>query len=92
MHNPSRMTVIKNATKHLLDKINSCCPQCDTPGFVITNAKTGLTCSLCDAPTKSTLSFIYGCKKGKYNREKNPNKKPLKTQSIVINTIRNYFK
>ena len=43
MHNPSRMAVIKNATEHLLDKINSCCPQCDTPGFGITNAKTGLT-------------------------------------------------
>jgi len=70
MHNPSRMAVIKNATKHVLDKINSCCPQCDTPGFGITNAKTGLTCSLCDAPAKSTLSFIYSCKKGKYNIKK----------------------
>ena len=43
MHNPSRMAVIKNATKHVLDKINSCCSQCDIPGFGITNAKTGLT-------------------------------------------------
>ena len=70
MHNQSRMAVIKNATKHLLDKINSCCPQCDIPGFGITNAKTRLKCSLCDAPAKSTLSFVYNCKKYQYNREK----------------------
>lgn len=76
MHNPSRMAVIKNATKKLLDKINSCCPQCNTPGFGVTNAKKGLACSLCGAPTKSTLSFIYSCKKCHYKREKKyPNEK-----------------
>ena len=76
MHNPSRMAVIKNATKKLLDKINSCCPQCNTPGFGITNAKKGLACSLCGTPTKSTLSLIYNCKKCHYKKEKKyPNKK-----------------
>jgi hypothetical protein len=39
MHNPSRMAVIKNATKKLLDKINACCPQCNIPGFGVTDAK-----------------------------------------------------
>jgi hypothetical protein len=76
MHNPTRMAVIKNATKKLVDKINSCCPQCNTPGFGITDAKKGLACSLCGAPTKSTLSLIYRCKKCHYNREKKyPNQK-----------------
>ena len=76
MHNPSRMLVIKNATKKLLDKINSCCPQCNVPGFGITSAKKGLACSLCSAPTKSTLSFIYNCKKCDFEREEMyPNKK-----------------
>ena len=76
MHNPSRMAVIKNATKKLLDKINACCPQCNTPGFGITNAKKGLACSLCGAPTKSALSLIYNCKKCHYKKEKKyPNKK-----------------
>ena len=35
MYNPSRMTVIENATKKLVEKINSYCPQCNTPGFGI---------------------------------------------------------
>jgi hypothetical protein len=39
MYNPSRMTVIQNATKK--EKINSCCPHCNIPGFGITDAKRG---------------------------------------------------
>jgi hypothetical protein len=63
MYNPSRMNVIKDAAKKLIDKINSCCPQCNTPGFGITDAKKGLKCSLCGSPTKSTLNFIFTCQK-----------------------------
>jgi hypothetical protein len=37
MYNPSRMTVIQNATKKLVEKINSCCPNCNIPGFGITD-------------------------------------------------------
>lgn len=76
MHNPSRMAVIKNATKKLLDKIKACCPHCNIPGFGITSAKKGLECSLCNSPTKSTLSFIYSCQKCHFKREElYPNKK-----------------
>jgi anaerobic ribonucleoside-triphosphate reductase len=45
------MTVIQNATKKLVEKINSCCPQCNIPGFGITDAKRGLKCSLCGSAT-----------------------------------------
>jgi len=69
MHNPSRMTVIKNAAKKLADKINSCCPQCNIPGFGLTDAKKGLECSLCGSPTNSTLSFIYSCQKCSFKKE-----------------------
>lgn len=69
MHNPSRMTVIKNATKKLVDKVNSCCPQCNIPGFGVTDAKKGLECSLCGSPTNSTLSFIYSCQKCHFKKE-----------------------
>jgi len=61
MYNPSRMKVIENATKKLIEKINSCCPQCDIPGFGVTDVKKGLECSLCSSPTNSTLSYIYVC-------------------------------
>jgi hypothetical protein len=69
MNNPSRMNVIKNAAKKLVIKIDSCCPQCNIPGFGITAAKKGLACSLCGSPTNSTLSFIYSCQKCNFQKE-----------------------
>jgi hypothetical protein len=76
MYNPTRMKVIEKATQKLIDKINSCCPQCNTPGFGITDAKKGLRCMQCSFPTRSTLSYIYTCQKCAYTKEEMfPNKK-----------------
>jgi len=69
MYNPSRMTVIKKAAEKLVDKVNSCCPQCNIPGFGVTEAKKGLECSLCASPTNATLSFIYSCQKCHFKKE-----------------------
>lgn len=68
-YNPSRMNVIESATRKLVEKINSCCPQCHTPGFGVTEVKKGLECNLCGAPTNSTLSFIYTCVKCDFVKE-----------------------
>ena len=76
MHNPTRMNVIEQATQKLVQKIKSICPECQTPGFGITDAKKGLECSLCGSPTNSTLSYIYVCQHCKFTKEKMyPNKK-----------------
>jgi hypothetical protein len=76
MHNPSRMSVIENASRKLVEKINSCCPQCNIPGFGVTDVKKGLECNLCGSPTNSTLSFIYVCQKCTFTKEEMyPNKK-----------------
>jgi len=69
MYNPTRMKVIKAAAKKLVDKINSLCPKCDMPGFGITDVKKGLRCSLCGAPTNSTLCYIYVCKHCEFKKE-----------------------
>jgi len=69
MYNPTRMKVIEKATKKLTDKINSRCPQCNTPGFGITDRKAGLPCSLCGFKTRSTLSYLYTCQKCAYTKE-----------------------
>lgn len=61
LYNPTRMAVIAKATAALMAKVQSCCPQCATPGFGITAAKRGLQCSLCGSPTNSVLSYIYSC-------------------------------
>ncbi len=69
MYNPTRMNVIKKAAEKLVEKIKSVCPECQMPGFGITQAKKGLECSLCGSPTNSTLSNIYQCQHCKYTKE-----------------------
>lgn len=76
MFNPTRMKVIETATHKLVDKIKSCCPQCNTPGFGITDRKEGLPCSLCGSPTHSTLCYLYTCQHcGFIKEEMYPNHK-----------------
>lgn len=69
MYNPTRMEVIELATQKLAAKINSLCPQCNHPGFGVTDAKKGLICSLCGSATNSTLSYMYVCEKCNYTKE-----------------------
>jgi hypothetical protein len=69
MYNPMRMAVIEGAAKKLVEKINSLCPSCQTPGFDITDFKEGLECSLCYMPTQSIKSLIYSCQHCKYTKE-----------------------
>lgn len=66
MFNPSRMQVIQNTAVKLLEKINTPCPQCATPGFAVNEIRQGLPCEMCSFPTQSTLSFMWSCQKCKY--------------------------
>jgi hypothetical protein len=76
MYNPTRMKVIEMAAIKLIKKIKSICPECQTPGFGITNATPGLPCELCNHPTRSTLNYIYKCQKCSFEQEeKFPNGK-----------------
>lgn len=76
MYNPTRMKVIEKTVVKLANKINSLCPNCNIPGFGITDAKQGLPCELCNFPTRSTLSYLYVCQKCSYiKEEKYPNRK-----------------
>jgi hypothetical protein len=69
MYNPTRMKIIENATKKLVEKINTLCPVCNMPGLGITDAKEGLPCEICNFPTRSTISYIYSCQKCSYTKE-----------------------
>jgi len=82
MYNPTRMNVIREATIKLVQKIKSICPQCQMPGFGITDAKKGLECSLCGSPTNSILSYIYVCGHCQFTKEDMfPNKKTTEDPS-----------
>ncbi len=70
MYNPTRMKVIEKTAQELLQKIQSCCPQCHTPGFAVVEVQKGLPCSLCGLATQSTLSHCYGCQHCSYRQEK----------------------
>lgn len=67
--NPSRMKVIAQTAKKLIEALQSKCPNCESPGFVITSAVPGLPCSWCNSATKSTLRFLYTCKKCAFTEE-----------------------
>lgn len=70
MCNPTRMKVIEQAAQQLLAKIKSCCPACNAPGFGVTEAKRGLPCERCAAPTTSVMSYLYKCGACSFVREK----------------------
>ena len=70
LYNPTRMKVIETATLKLLKSVQSLCPVCRTPGFVVSDAKLGLPCECCNSATRSTLSFIYMCKSCNHTAEK----------------------
>ncbi|MEL7246370.1 MAG: DUF6671 family protein [Cyanobacteria bacterium J06573_2] len=63
MYNPTRMKNIEKATLNLIEKINSVCPDCSTPGFSIVQRIQGLPCEWCGNPTTLTRSVIYKCQK-----------------------------
>ncbi len=69
LYNPTRMNVIEKAAQKLVEKIKSTCPQCQMPGFGVTDIKEGLICSLCGWPTNSTVSFIYICQHCQFSKE-----------------------
>lgn len=69
MYNPTRMKVIEKVANKLVKKIQSQCPNCDTPGFGVTGITQGLPCSLCGYPTRSILSHLYSCTKCGFTKE-----------------------
>jgi hypothetical protein len=76
VYNPTRMKNIEHATLDLIKNLKSCCPECDTPGFIIKENKSGLPCLSCGLPTRSILYSIKVCQKCSYEQEnKFPNGK-----------------
>ncbi len=59
--NPTRMKVIEETTIKLLEKLNSFCPSCETPGFSVQEVVKGLPCAQCGLKTESTLKHIKIC-------------------------------
>jgi hypothetical protein len=63
LYNPTRMTVIAQATQNLIQIMNQVCPDCGCPGFQIVSQTSGLRCGLCHSPTDLIRSVLYQCPK-----------------------------
>lgn len=84
--NPTRMKVIEKAVQNLVKKINTLCPDCQTPGFDIKEVIKGLPCNWCQSPTESTFAFERSCKKCNYSAiEKYPNGKQYESPEFCSN-------
>ncbi len=59
--NPTRMRAIKRATLDLVRRYRSLCPECDRPGFAITERLAGLPCSWCGEPTNALRAEVMVC-------------------------------
>jgi hypothetical protein len=60
---PARMESITAAMDDLMQNCLRPCPQCATPGFVVTDATYGLLCSGCGQPTGLAIELISLCQK-----------------------------
>ena len=67
--NPTRMANILKATQDLSRKLSSLCPQCQVPGFWITEFKKGLPCLECATPTHLPTTEVWVCNQCNFKNE-----------------------
>ena len=59
--NPSRMAVIGELADKLAQRLATCCPACDAPGWGCVRFDKGLRCEYCDQPTTMVAHEVFGC-------------------------------
>lgn len=72
LYNPTRMEVIAQATRHLLEQVSHTCPACGCPGFREVKRWPGLPCALCGGPTLLTARVRYQCQRCPQIQERPP--------------------
>ncbi|EXJ22966.1 hypothetical protein ADIAL_1589 [Alkalibacterium sp. AK22] len=70
LYNPKRMKAIQAATHDLIKNMNSLCPACSCPGFMVTERIKGLPCGWCRQPTQQTLALTYACSRCGHNEDR----------------------
>jgi len=61
MHNPTRLAVIADCARQLLENVRRVCPACGRPGYALIERLPGLPCSHCRLPTRRIRADRYGC-------------------------------
>jgi len=67
--NPTRLQNIARATEDLIKNMESLCPECETPGFVVIDTKGGVLCEGCGRPTDTPNILVYKCSKCEFSKE-----------------------
>jgi hypothetical protein len=60
--NPTRQELIRKACDDLIRKLQSQCPQCESPGFWVQSRIAGLPCSACGQKTRLPIAEVWHCK------------------------------
>ena len=67
---PTRQAMIQRAVHDLVEKFQSICPHCTSPGFSKTGHRSGLKCQLCGNKTNMPVSFTMLCSSCGHTEEK----------------------
>jgi hypothetical protein len=59
--NPTRQALIRKACDDLILKLQSACPQCQSPGFWIQSHVAGLPCRACGQKTRLPVAQVWHC-------------------------------
>lgn len=59
--NPTRMAAIERATRDLVRRFHSRCPNCNHRGFDVTERIQGLPCAWCGEPTRVIMAEALNC-------------------------------
>lgn len=65
---PFRRENIVKATENLIERLQSCCPECKHPGFWPDRPCKGLPCEQCSAPTNVFRKYTAECKNCFYQK------------------------
>lgn len=68
--NPTRMAAIERATRDLVRRFHSRCPNCDYPGFDVIARIPGLPCAWCGKPTRIVMTETLRCQACGYGHER----------------------
>lgn len=82
--NPTRQKMILKATEDLCQKLQSTCPSCHTPGYWMTDHKTGLPCRQCLNPTPLPVEAIWRCQTCHHEERRAINSTPFADPSRCL--------
>lgn len=70
MYSPIRQILLTEVAKDLCRRLQSFCPECHAPDFVVNKHKPGLPCGICSAPTAKTHLHVFECARCGYTKER----------------------